>query len=132
MNHHGMLHRHAHLGACNAARLLVFLDGLHDLLVPPDQTDDPQWINHVVIRDNDRVPLLQAMEEACGHRSDPSSTFMQNLGRDVDVSRRRCLSPAALDEVKAQKRLLQWTTGPDPVMGGSAARPVPDQFQTSS
>ncbi|CAB1460340.1 unnamed protein product [Pleuronectes platessa] len=33
MNHHGMLHRHAHLGAYNAARLLVFLDGLHDLLL---------------------------------------------------------------------------------------------------
>ncbi|CAB1448968.1 unnamed protein product [Pleuronectes platessa] len=62
MNHHGMLHRHAHLGAYKAARLLVFLDGLHDLLVPPDQTDDPQWIHHVVIRDN-------AMEEACGHVS---------------------------------------------------------------
>ncbi|CAB1436204.1 unnamed protein product [Pleuronectes platessa] len=65
MNHHGILHRHSHLGAYNAARLLVFLDGLHDLLVPPDQTDDPQRIDHVVIWDNDRVPLLQAMEEAC-------------------------------------------------------------------
>ncbi|CAB1430066.1 unnamed protein product [Pleuronectes platessa] len=62
MNHHGILHRHAHLGAYNAARLLVFLDGLHDLLVPPGQIDDPQRIDHFVIRDN-------AMEEACGDKA---------------------------------------------------------------
>ena len=117
MNHHGILHRHAHLGAYNTARLLAFLDGLRDLLVPPGQIDDPQRIDHVVIWDNvsfqraaqvpewfqdhphfsdlylppyspflnpieeffsawrwkvyernpqGRVPLLQAMEEACG------------------------------------------------------------------
>ena len=107
MNHQGILHRHAHLGAYNTARLLVILDGLHDLLVPPGQIDDPQRIDHVVIWDNmsfhraahfsvlylppyspflnpieelfsawrwkvyernpqDQVPLLQAMEEACG------------------------------------------------------------------
>ena len=52
MNHQGILHRHAHLGAYNTARLLVILDGLHDLLVPPGQIDDQQRIEHVVIWDN--------------------------------------------------------------------------------
>ncbi|CAB1460495.1 unnamed protein product [Pleuronectes platessa] len=65
MNPHGVLHRHAHLGAYNA--------GLHDLLVPPGQVDDPQRIDHVVIWDNVSFQVRewfqdhpQAMEEACG------------------------------------------------------------------
>ena len=49
MNHHGILHRHAHLGAYNTARLISFLDGLHDLLVPPGQIHDPQLTNYIVI-----------------------------------------------------------------------------------
>ena len=52
MNHHGILHRHAHLGAYNTAHLLAFLDGLHDLLLPPDQIDGQQLIDYVVIWDN--------------------------------------------------------------------------------
>ena len=52
MNHHGILHHHAHLGAYNTARLLAFLDGLRDLLIPPGQIDNPQRMNNVVIWDN--------------------------------------------------------------------------------
>ncbi|XP_061591431.1 uncharacterized protein LOC133456827 [Cololabis saira] len=52
MNHHGIVHRHAHLGAYNTDLLLAFLDGLHNLLVPPDHVYDQQRVHFVVIWDN--------------------------------------------------------------------------------
>uniref|UniRef100_A0A1A7W7E2 Tc1-like transposase DDE domain-containing protein n=2 Tax=Iconisemion striatum TaxID=60296 RepID=A0A1A7W7E2_9TELE len=53
MNHHGILHRHAHLGAYNTALLLEFLNGLYDVLVQPDDIDNPQRVNYIIIWDND-------------------------------------------------------------------------------
>ncbi|XP_054592207.1 uncharacterized protein [Nothobranchius furzeri] len=52
MNHHGILHRHAHLGAYNTALLLEFLNGLYDVLVQPDGIDNPQRVNLIIIWDN--------------------------------------------------------------------------------
>lgn len=139
MNHHGILHHHAHLGAYNTARLLAFLDGLHDLLIPPGRMDVPHRIHYIVIWDNvsfhraalvrgwfqdhprfstlflppyspflnpieeffsawrwkvyernpqGRVPLLQAMEEACG---DVSVEACQGFIRHSRRFFQRCL-----------------------------------------
>ncbi|XP_049908273.1 uncharacterized protein LOC126395121 [Epinephelus moara] len=139
INHHGVLHRHVHLGAYNTDMLLAFLDDLHEQLVPPDHTDDPQRINYVVIWDNvsfhrallvrqwfqahphftvlflppyspflnpieeffsawrwkvyernpqTQVPLVQAMEEACG---DVSLESIQGFMRHSRRFFQRCL-----------------------------------------
>ena len=131
-------HSHVHLGAYNSARLLVFLDDLLDLLVPPGQIDDPQRIDDVIIWDNvsfhraaqvrewfqdhphfpvldlppyspflnpiecfspwrwkvnegnpqGQVPLLQAVEEACG---DVSVEACQGFMRHSRPFFQRCL-----------------------------------------
>ncbi|XP_061573362.1 uncharacterized protein LOC133438383 isoform X2 [Cololabis saira] len=95
MNHHGIVHRHAHLGAYNTDLLLAFLDGLHNLLVPPDHVYDQQRVHFVVIWDNvyerntqTRVTLLQAMEEAC---ADVSPESCQGFMRHSRRFFQRCL-----------------------------------------
>nr|XP_054586935.1 uncharacterized protein LOC129152497 [Nothobranchius furzeri] len=75
LGYHGIIHHHATLGPYNSAHLITFLDTLHNTLIPPDQVDGPEQPRYVVIRDNrirydrqpqTRMPLLQAMEDACG------------------------------------------------------------------
>ena len=52
INHHGILHHHSILGPYNTARLLTFLDTLHNIVMPPDQPDDAEQPRYVVIWDN--------------------------------------------------------------------------------
>ena len=52
INHHGILHHHSILGPYNTARLLTFLDTLHNTVIPPDQPDNAEQPRYVVIWDN--------------------------------------------------------------------------------
>eukprot|EP00064_Thunnus_orientalis_P006700 superscaffoldBa00000711_g6718 len=54
INHHGVIitMHHASLGPYNTARLITLLDTLHNILIPPDQGDDPEQPRYVVIWDN--------------------------------------------------------------------------------
>ncbi|RXN20615.1 insertion element IS630 putative 39 kDa -like protein [Labeo rohita] len=63
---HGVLHRHANLGPYNTAHILTFLDRLHNILIPPEQEFFSAWRWKVYDRQPFvRMPLVQAMEEAC-------------------------------------------------------------------
>ncbi|XP_077086252.1 uncharacterized protein LOC143738157 [Siphateles boraxobius] len=49
---HGVLHQHATLGRYNTARLMAFLDSLHNTLIPPDQIAGPERIRYAVVWDD--------------------------------------------------------------------------------
>ncbi|XP_062322268.1 uncharacterized protein LOC134023930 [Osmerus eperlanus] len=52
INHNGILHHHSIIGPYNTARLLIFLDTLHNTLIPPDQIVHAEQPRYVVIWDN--------------------------------------------------------------------------------
>ncbi|KAL7877278.1 hypothetical protein SRHO_G00039210 [Serrasalmus rhombeus] len=75
-NTHGVLHSHANLGPYNAAHILTLLDRLHNIFIPPECMNDADhqrnrkffsaWRWKVYDwQPFGRMPLVQAMEEAC-------------------------------------------------------------------
>lgn len=52
ITHHNVIHHLATLGPYNTAHLLIFMDTLHNILIPPDQIDGLEQLRYVVIWDN--------------------------------------------------------------------------------
>ncbi|XP_037545810.1 uncharacterized protein LOC119422507 [Nematolebias whitei] len=58
ITHHGVIHHHATLGPSNTAHLIIFLDTLHNTLLPPDQIDGPEQLRQKVYDLNSQTRIL--------------------------------------------------------------------------